>query len=245
METLTRTPHLLPDNASDLAPGERFTFDVWCDDEAPLPQEAVVRVAVVGPPEQRSFELDVWIAASAHFRIERLIDTLTLYRDQTRSTTLTFAASVVDNPPAGAGTVSALFSHEGRSCGQVTRVLPIQGLVATAPAEPDSPTDRGPTGGAPPGPPPRIIVRLGQLAPDLTIEILSPGQTLKNLGTKLSRCVRNGVRLGWLIQPRRSRVFVFRPDRPVETLEPGEVLRGDDVLPEFTLPLSEMFGWLG
>jgi len=81
--------------------------------------------------------------------------------------------------------------------------------------------------------------------PDLAIEILSPGQTLKNLGAKLSRCVQDGVRLGWLIQPRRSRVFVFRPDRPVEALEPGEVLRGDDVLPEFALPLSEMFGWLG
>ncbi len=83
------------------------------------------------------------------------------------------------------------------------------------------------------------------LPPDLAIEILSPGQTLKNLGAKLSRCVQDGVRLGWLIQPRRSRVFVFRPDRPVEALEPGEVLRGDDVLPEFALPLSEMFGWLG
>ena len=82
------------------------------------------------------------------------------------------------------------------------------------------------------------------LPPDLAIEILSPGQTLKNLGAKLSRCVRHGVRLGWLIQPRRSRVFVFRPDRPVETLELGGVLHGEDVLPGFALPLSEMFGWL-
>jgi Uma2 family endonuclease len=82
------------------------------------------------------------------------------------------------------------------------------------------------------------------LPPDLTIEILSPGQTLKNLGAKLTRCMRDGVRLGWLIQPRRSRVFVFRPDRPVETLELGGVLQGEDVLPWFTLPLSEMFGWL-
>ena len=82
------------------------------------------------------------------------------------------------------------------------------------------------------------------LPPDLAIEILSPGQTLKSLGAKLSRCVRHGVRLGWLIQPRRSRVFVFRPDRPVETLELGGVLQGEDVLPGFALPLSEMFGWL-
>ncbi len=82
------------------------------------------------------------------------------------------------------------------------------------------------------------------LPPDLAIEILSPGQTLKDLGTKLSRCVSHGVRLGWLIQPRRSRAFVFRPDRPVETLDIGGVLQGEDVLPGFALPLSEMFGWL-
>ncbi len=82
------------------------------------------------------------------------------------------------------------------------------------------------------------------LPPDLAIEILSPGQTLKNLGAKLSRCVRDGVRLGWLIQPRQSRVFVFRPDRPVDTLEMGDVLQGEDVLPGFALPLSEIVGWL-
>jgi Uma2 family endonuclease len=82
------------------------------------------------------------------------------------------------------------------------------------------------------------------LPPDLAIEILSPGQTVKNLGAKLSCSMDRGVRLGWLIQPRRSKVFVFRPDRPVEALELGGTLQGEDVLPGFALPLAEMFGWL-
>ena len=57
-------------------------------------------------------------------------------------------------------------------------------------------------------------------------------------------CVQNGVRLAWLIQPTRSRVFVFQPDRATKTLEAGDVLCGEDVLPGFALPLDEMFGWL-
>jgi Uma2 family endonuclease len=82
------------------------------------------------------------------------------------------------------------------------------------------------------------------LAPDLAVEILSPGETVRELAGRLSWCVRNGVRLAWLIQPRMRRVHIFRPDRPIEALEPGDILLGDDVIPNFRLPVDEMFGWL-
>lgn len=81
-------------------------------------------------------------------------------------------------------------------------------------------------------------------APDLAIEILSPGQTVRHLTAKLTRCVRHGVRLAWLIQPRRRRAFVFRPGQAVQELGPGGVLEGFEVLPGFALPLDELFGWL-
>ncbi|MDB5349391.1 MAG: hypothetical protein JWN86_638 [Planctomycetota bacterium] len=82
------------------------------------------------------------------------------------------------------------------------------------------------------------------IPPDLSIEILSPGQTVANLSARITRCLAKGVRLGWLIQPRRSRVFVFRPGEPRLVLEIGDTLSGDDVIPGFTLPLAELFGWL-
>ncbi len=82
------------------------------------------------------------------------------------------------------------------------------------------------------------------LAPDLAVEITSPGETVRELSARLSWSVRNGVRLAWLIQPRQRRVYVFRPDRPVEALEPGGELLGDDVIPNLRLPLDAMFGWL-
>jgi Uma2 family endonuclease len=81
-------------------------------------------------------------------------------------------------------------------------------------------------------------------APDLAVEVISPGQTLVKLTARLDRCLRKGVRLAWLIQPRMRRVFVFHLSQPRQTLELGDMLPGEDVLPGFALPLDEMFGWL-
>ncbi|HMB02993.1 MAG TPA: Uma2 family endonuclease [Isosphaeraceae bacterium] len=82
------------------------------------------------------------------------------------------------------------------------------------------------------------------LSPDLALEIISPDQTIKNLSARMTWCVQNGVRLAWLIQPTKCRVYIFHPDRDRTILEPGESLSGEDVLPGFAQPLDEMFGWL-
>jgi Uma2 family endonuclease len=82
------------------------------------------------------------------------------------------------------------------------------------------------------------------VAPDLAVEILHPGQTTKELTSKLIRSINQGVRLGWLIQPRKEQVTIYKPGRPVKVLRSGEILEGDDVLPGFGLPLDEMFGWV-
>jgi Uma2 family endonuclease len=81
-------------------------------------------------------------------------------------------------------------------------------------------------------------------APDLVVEIISPGQTVKALSNRITRQVKNGVRLGWLIQSSRRRVFVFRAGTSAEMIELGGTLDGHDVLPGFRLPLNEMFNWL-
>jgi Uma2 family endonuclease len=82
------------------------------------------------------------------------------------------------------------------------------------------------------------------LPPDLMIEILSPGQTVKSLSARSTWSVAHGVRLCWVIQPTRSRVLVFRPETAPHILEVGEALYGHDILPGFVLPLAELFGWL-
>lgn len=80
--------------------------------------------------------------------------------------------------------------------------------------------------------------------PDLAIEIISPGQTVKNLTARLHWCLANGVQLAWLIQPRKERAFVFRPGRETETLDRSRHLDGEEVIPGFRLALDELFGWI-
>ena len=81
-------------------------------------------------------------------------------------------------------------------------------------------------------------------APDWIIEILSPGQTVANMTRRCSWCVTNGVRLAWLVEPRREQVQVFRPNRKVKLLSGDDVLDAGEVLVGFRVRASEVFDWL-
>lgn len=80
--------------------------------------------------------------------------------------------------------------------------------------------------------------------PDLAVEIVSPDQNLMHLVEKLAFCVENGVRLGWLIDPEKKKVMIFRPEQLPQELSPDAVLEDSEILPGFRLPVAEMFGWL-
>ena len=53
--------------------------------------------------------------------------------------------------------------------------------------------------------------------------------------------IENGVRLGFLIDPRQRRVYVYRPGQPVETLEDPATVSGEAVLPGFELNLQDIW----
>jgi Uma2 family endonuclease len=48
----------------------------------------------------------------------------------------------------------------------------------------------------------------------------------------------HGTRLGWLIDPRRKRVEIYRPRRRAEVLTNPSTLSGEDALPGFVLDLK-------
>lgn len=83
------------------------------------------------------------------------------------------------------------------------------------------------------------------IAPDFVIELVSPSdlknQRYEDLQTKLQEYLENGVRLGWLIEPSAKTVEIYRSQQPVEILNNPQTLSGEDVLPGFTLDLSEIF----
>jgi Uma2 family endonuclease len=80
--------------------------------------------------------------------------------------------------------------------------------------------------------------------PDLHIEIVSPDQSVGKCREKLVFSRAHGCPLGWLIDPERLTVHVYRPGRRPQRLPHDGVLEGDPVLPGYRLPVAEPFEWL-
>jgi len=84
-------------------------------------------------------------------------------------------------------------------------------------------------------------VQIPAVAPDLAVEILSPGNTEGEMQRKLRDYFAAGVRLVWYLDPAARTAQVYTsPDRGTTYLE-DHVLSGGDVLPGFELPLRELF----
>jgi Uma2 family endonuclease len=79
------------------------------------------------------------------------------------------------------------------------------------------------------------------LAPDFVIELRSKTDRLAKLQEKMVEYQDNGVRLGWLIDPQKQQVEIYRLGRDVEILEDPNTLSGEDVLPGFVLDLRSIF----
>ena len=81
------------------------------------------------------------------------------------------------------------------------------------------------------------------LAPDLTIEVLSEGNTVGEMERKRREYFLAGVALVWLVDPRTRTVAVFTPTDAKHgvTLTESDTLDGGDVLPGFRLPVATVF----
>jgi Uma2 family endonuclease len=77
--------------------------------------------------------------------------------------------------------------------------------------------------------------------PDLAVEVRSPEQSWTAIADKLAEYLRMGVRLVWVIDPRRCRVTVFRPDEEPTTFAAENELAGGEVLPQFRCRVAEFF----
>ena len=80
-----------------------------------------------------------------------------------------------------------------------------------------------------------------ELAPDLVAEVRSPSESLKSLLDKADEYLRAGTRLVWVFDPSPKRVYVRTSDGRTRTLSVDDDLDGGDVLPEFRIPLREIF----
>jgi Uma2 family endonuclease len=79
------------------------------------------------------------------------------------------------------------------------------------------------------------------ISPDFAVELRSPSDRLAIIQAKMVEYMENGVRLGWLIDPRQRRLYVYRPEQPPEVLEDPGTVSADPLLPGFVLDLTEIW----
>ncbi len=79
------------------------------------------------------------------------------------------------------------------------------------------------------------------LCPDFILELRSPSDTLKTVQEKMREYIDNGARLGWLIDPSKHRVYVYRPGVAMARLDNPTTLSGDPELPGFVLDLTPIW----
>jgi Uma2 family endonuclease len=79
-------------------------------------------------------------------------------------------------------------------------------------------------------------------APDLAVEVLSPGQAPREGHDKALAWLDAGAALVWVVNPARGTVTVYRSRSDVETLSAGSELDGGALLPGFRCPVADLFG---
>ena len=80
-----------------------------------------------------------------------------------------------------------------------------------------------------------------RLAPDLAVEVMSPGDTWNEVEEKVAEYLTAGVRLIWIITPKTQSVQVYRPRQEALRLSRKDKLTGEDVLPGFEVMVAELF----
>jgi len=81
--------------------------------------------------------------------------------------------------------------------------------------------------------------KFSPVVPDFVIEIRSRTDTLKKLQAKMQEWLDNGVRLAWLIDPKKQQVTIYRKNIEPEIMEGFEhILSGEDVMPGFEFDLK-------
>lgn len=78
-------------------------------------------------------------------------------------------------------------------------------------------------------------------APDLAVEVLSPGDTVSEVGQKVKEYLEAGARMVWVVSPKMRTVTLYRSLTDIEVLTENDTLDGGDVVPGFSFGVREIF----
>lgn len=79
------------------------------------------------------------------------------------------------------------------------------------------------------------------ICPDFVIELRSSSDNLQPLKDKMEEYMREpGIQLGWLIDRKHRKVYIYRPGIPEQCLDNPATVSGEPVLPGFVLNMSKV-----
>jgi Uma2 family endonuclease len=83
------------------------------------------------------------------------------------------------------------------------------------------------------------------IAPDWTIEVLSPDQRPMKVLKNISHCIMHGSQMEWLIDPDERSILVLQPEQSLMVIdEVGAALPVPKFASAIQLTLGDVFGWL-
>jgi len=81
-------------------------------------------------------------------------------------------------------------------------------------------------------------------APDLVVEVASPGNTKAELHEKIINCFNVGARLIWVIYPKSRVIYVYASPDSIAVRHESDQLDGGEVLPGFSVSIGALFAVL-
>ena len=84
--------------------------------------------------------------------------------------------------------------------------------------------------------------RFAPICPDFVVELRSSSDNLKPLQEKMVEYMQEpGIQLGWLIDRKHRKVYIYRPGLEVECLDNPATVNGEGVMPGFVLNMSKIW----
>lgn len=84
--------------------------------------------------------------------------------------------------------------------------------------------------------------KFAPICPDFVVELRSPSDNLKPLQEKMVEYMQEpGIQLGWLIDRKHQKVYIYRPGLEVECLDNPATVSGEGILPGFVLNMSKVW----
>lgn len=80
-----------------------------------------------------------------------------------------------------------------------------------------------------------------QGAPDLAVEVKSPGDRAGEVAAKAQSWLAHGTRQVWIVDPKKRTVAVYHRDGRIVALNETDTLEGGDVVPGFACPVRKLF----